>query len=73
MSSSLITFNNSFLEFIIFLYLAISSASFLISTSISFIPRAVNFWSLNSKIEITWGSDKEYRFSHEMEEEVYQS
>ena len=62
LSSSLITFNNSFFEDIIFLNLAINSASFLISTSISFIPSAVNFWSLNSKIARTCGSDNEYKF-----------
>ena len=35
--------SNSFFEEIIFLYLVISSANFLISTSISLIPNAVNF------------------------------
>ena len=52
-SSELITFNNSALEFIIFLYLFINSANFLISNSISFMPKAVNFCNLNSKIDIT--------------------
>ena len=42
-NSSLITFKSSFFDEIIFLYLVINSASFLISTSISFIPNAVNF------------------------------
>ena len=40
----------------------INPASFLISTSISFIPIAVNFWSLSSKIAKTCGSDNEYKF-----------
>ena len=62
LSSSLITFKSSFLELIIFLYPLIRSANFLISTSISLIPRAVSFWSLSSKIAITWGSDNEYKF-----------
>ena len=62
LSSSLITFKSSFLEFIIFLYPLIRSANFLISTSISLIPRAVSFWSLSSKIAITWGSVSEYKF-----------
>ena len=53
------TFKSSFLEDMIFLNLAISSASFLISTSISLIPSAVNFCNLNSKIATTCGSDKE--------------
>jgi len=59
LSSSLITFESSFLEDMIFLNLVISSANFFISTSISFIPRAVNFCNLNSNIAVTWGSDKE--------------
>ena len=46
----------------IFLKFAISAASFFISTSISFIPSAVNFCNLNSRIARTWGSDKEYKF-----------
>ena len=58
-SSSLITFRSSFFDEIIFLYLVINSANFLISTSISFIPKAVSFWSLNSNIAKTCGSDKE--------------
>ena len=57
-NSSLITFNNSFLEEIIFLNFAIRSASFLISISISFIPRAVSFCNLNSKIAKTCDSVK---------------
>ena len=62
LSSPLITFNSSFFEDIIFLYFAINSASFLISTSISLIPRAVNFCSLSSKIASTCGSESEYTF-----------
>ena len=61
-SSSLITFCNSFLDEIIFLYLTIKSANFLISNSISLIPKAVNFCNLNSKIAFTWGSEREYKF-----------
>ena len=62
LSSSLITFKSSFLEDIIFLNLVINSASFFISTSISLIPRAVNFCSLSSKIASTCGSESEYTF-----------
>ena len=36
-----------------------SSANFFISTSISLIPKAVNFCNLNSRIEVTCSSDKE--------------
>ena len=53
LSSSLITFKSSFFEDIIFLYLFINSANFLISISISLIPKAVNFCNLNSKIATT--------------------
>ena len=45
---------------IIFLYFAINSANFFISTSISLIPSAVNFWSLSSKIALTCGSVRTY-------------
>ena len=48
------------MEEIIFFNLIISSASFLISISISLIPRAVNFCSLSSKIAFTCSSVKEY-------------
>ena len=54
----LITFNSSFLELIIFLYLDISSDNFLISASISLIPKAnsiidlINYFIKNNKI--TW-------------------
>ena len=61
LSSSLITLRSSFLDEIIFLYFAINSASFLISISISFIPNAVSFCNLNSRIATTWGSDKLYK------------
>ena len=56
----MITFNNSFLEVKIFLYWIIKSDNFLISASISFIPKAVSFCNLNSKIEFTWSIEKEY-------------
>ena len=42
-----------------FLYFAINSASFLISISISLIPKAVNFCNLSSKIARTCVSDNE--------------
>ena len=50
---------SSFFELIIFLYLVINTANFLSSISISLIPKAVNFWSLSSNMDITWGSDNE--------------
>ena len=50
LSSLLITFCNSFFDEIIFLKLIINSANFLISISISFIPKAVSFCNLNSNI-----------------------
>ena len=45
----------------IFLYFVINSANFLISISISFIPNAVSFCNLNSKIAFTCKVDKEYK------------
>ena len=62
LSSWPITFKSSFLDDIIFLNFEISSASFLISISISLIPRAVNFCNLSSKIAATCGSDNKYKF-----------
>ena len=49
------------MEEIIFLNLVISSANFSISISISFIPNAVNFCNLNSKIALTCNSEREYK------------
>ena len=49
-NSPIITLNNSFLDFRIFPYCLICSASFFISDSISLIPKAVNFCSLKSRI-----------------------
>ncbi len=48
-----VKFGNSSSDDIIFLYFVINSANFLISISISLIPRAVNFCNLNSKIAST--------------------
>ena len=53
LSSLLITFNNSFFEDMIFFNEEINSDNFFISTSISFIPSAVNLCYLNSYIAST--------------------
>ena len=54
------TLRSSFFEEIIFLYFVINSANFLISISISLIPKAVNFCNLSSKIASTCRLEIEY-------------
>ena len=59
-NSFLINLYNSFFEFMILFNSIIIFDKLLISFSISFIPKAVSFCNLNSRIAATCFSDKEH-------------